>query len=151
MPWATGNGQKHQNFFRVLLTAQGDDRIRTIKVIRAVSNMGLKEAKFLSDEQRNLGEAVMYWANNAEGVNETYVRLVQAADEAGASCRFETRMPEGYGEFERPDDPTIQLAIYLAREFPIKPEEIRKISDILNETPDPVTALRQAANMIETA
>jgi large subunit ribosomal protein L7/L12 len=52
-PGAGGDGAgeaEEQSTFDVLLTAAGDKKIQVIKVVRAATGLGLKEAKALVDE-----------------------------------------------------------------------------------------------------
>ena len=46
---ADGDGEE-QTAFNVMLTAAGDKKIQVIKVVRAATGLGLKEAKALVDE-----------------------------------------------------------------------------------------------------
>ena len=45
-----GEAAEEQTSFDVVLTAAGDKKIQVIKVVRAVTGLGLKEAKALVDE-----------------------------------------------------------------------------------------------------
>ena len=45
-----GAGEEEQTSFDVVLTAAGDKKIQVIKVVRAATGLGLKEAKALVDE-----------------------------------------------------------------------------------------------------
>jgi large subunit ribosomal protein L7/L12 len=45
-----GEAAEEQSTFDVLLTASGDKKIQVIKVVRAATGLGLKEAKALVDE-----------------------------------------------------------------------------------------------------
>ena len=45
-----GEAAEEQSSFDVLLTAAGDKKIQVIKVVRAATGLGLKEAKALVDE-----------------------------------------------------------------------------------------------------
>lgn len=45
-----GAAAEEKSTFDVVLTAAGDKKIQVIKVVRAVTNLGLKEAKALVDE-----------------------------------------------------------------------------------------------------
>src|SRR6058998_3808381 len=47
---ADGDGAEEQTAFDVLLTGAGDKKIQVIKVVRAATGLGLKEAKALVDE-----------------------------------------------------------------------------------------------------
>ena len=47
---ADGGGEEEQTAFDVILTASGDKKIQVIKVVRAATGLGLKEAKALVDE-----------------------------------------------------------------------------------------------------
>ena len=45
-----GGGEEAKDSFDVVLTAAGDKKIQVIKVVRAATGLGLKEAKALVDE-----------------------------------------------------------------------------------------------------
>jgi large subunit ribosomal protein L7/L12 len=45
-----GGGEEEQTAFDVVLTGAGDKKIQVIKVVRAATGLGLKEAKALVDE-----------------------------------------------------------------------------------------------------
>ena len=45
-----GGGEEEKSAFDVVLTAAGDKKIQVIKVVRAATGLGLKEAKALVDE-----------------------------------------------------------------------------------------------------
>ena len=47
---ADGGGEEEQTAFDVILTGPGDKKIQVIKVVRAATGLGLKEAKALVDE-----------------------------------------------------------------------------------------------------
>jgi large subunit ribosomal protein L7/L12 len=47
---ADGGGEEEKTSFDVVLTASGDKKIQVIKVVRAATGLGLKEAKALVDE-----------------------------------------------------------------------------------------------------
>jgi large subunit ribosomal protein L7/L12 len=47
---ADGGGEEEKSSFDVILTASGDKKIQVIKVVRAATGLGLKEAKALVDE-----------------------------------------------------------------------------------------------------
>jgi large subunit ribosomal protein L7/L12 len=46
----SGEAEEEQTAFDVVLTAAGDKKIQVIKVVRAATGLGLKEAKALVDE-----------------------------------------------------------------------------------------------------
>ena len=48
--WRRGRGAEEQTAFDVVLTGAGDKKIQVIKVVRAATGLGLKEAKALVDE-----------------------------------------------------------------------------------------------------
>jgi len=77
---AGGDGavaEEEQSTFDVVITAAGDKKIQVIKVVRAATSLGLKEAKALVDEAP---KAVR------EGVDrEEADKLKQELEEAGAS------------------------------------------------------------------
>jgi len=74
---AGGAEEEEQSAFDVVLTAAGDKKIQVIKVVRAATGLGLKEAKALVDEAP---KAVK------EGVDKDEAeKLKQELLEAGAS------------------------------------------------------------------
>ncbi len=52
-PAAGGEAAEEQSAFDVMLTAAGDKKIQVIKVVRAITGLGLKEAKDLVDGAPN--------------------------------------------------------------------------------------------------
>src|ERR687894_246875 len=73
-------GVSAQAAFDVVLTAAGDKKIQVIKVVRAATSLGLKEAKALVDEAP---KAVR------EGVDRDEAeKLKQELEEAGASVEI---------------------------------------------------------------
>ncbi|MBW3653474.1 MAG: 50S ribosomal protein L7/L12 [Actinobacteria bacterium] len=80
---AGGDGaapEEEQTAFDVVLTAAGDKKIQVIKVVRAATSLGLKEAKALVDEAP---KAVR------EGVDRDEAeKLKQELEEAGASVEI---------------------------------------------------------------
>jgi len=72
-----GAGAEEQTAFDVVLTGAGDKKIQVIKVVRAATGLGLKEAKALVDEAPKPVK---------EGVDrEEADRLKSELEEAGAS------------------------------------------------------------------
>src|ERR1700742_2616520 len=72
-----GPAEEEQSAFDVIITAAGDKKIQVIKVVRAATSLGLKEAKALVDEAP---KAVR------EGVDKDEAeKLKQELEEAGAS------------------------------------------------------------------
>jgi large subunit ribosomal protein L7/L12 len=72
-----GAGAEEQTAFDVLLTGAGDKKIQVIKVVRAATGLGLKEAKALVDEAPKPVK---------EGVDrEEADKLKAELEEAGAS------------------------------------------------------------------
>ncbi|MDQ3675211.1 MAG: 50S ribosomal protein L7/L12 [Actinomycetota bacterium] len=72
-----GDAEEEQTAFDVIVTAPGDKKIQVIKVVRAATNLGLKEAKALVDEAP---KAVR------EGIDKDEAdKLKQELEEAGAS------------------------------------------------------------------
>ena len=68
---------EEQTMFDVVITAPGDKKIQVIKVVRAATSLGLKEAKALVDE---------YPKAVREGVDkDEAAKLKQELEEAGAS------------------------------------------------------------------
>ena len=75
-----GGEAEEQSTFDVVLTAAGDKKIQVIKVVRAATGLGLKEAKTLVDEAP---KAVK------EGIEkEEADKLKQELEEAGASVEL---------------------------------------------------------------
>jgi large subunit ribosomal protein L7/L12 len=82
---AAGDGagaeEEEQTAFNVLLTAAGDKKIQVIKVVRAATGLGLKEAKALVDEAPKPVK---------EGIDrEEADKLKQELEEAGASVELQ--------------------------------------------------------------
>jgi large subunit ribosomal protein L7/L12 len=81
---AGGDGageEEEQTTFNVLLTAAGDKKIQVIKVVRAATGLGLKEAKALVDEAPKPIK---------EGIErEEADKLKQELEEAGASVELQ--------------------------------------------------------------
>ena len=74
---AGGDDAEEQSAFDVMLTEAGDKKIQVIKVVRAATGLGLKEAKALVDEAPKPIK---------EGVDkEEADKLKQELEEAGAS------------------------------------------------------------------
>jgi large subunit ribosomal protein L7/L12 len=72
-----GEEAEEQSAFDVLLTAAGDKKIQVIKVVRAATGLGLKEAKALVDEAPKPVK---------EGIDkEEAEKLKQELEEAGAT------------------------------------------------------------------
>ncbi|HEY3960191.1 MAG TPA: 50S ribosomal protein L7/L12 [Solirubrobacteraceae bacterium] len=72
-----GAQEEEQSTFDVLLTGAGDKKIQVIKVVRAATGLGLKEAKALVDEAPKPVK---------EGIEkEEADKLKQELEEAGAS------------------------------------------------------------------
>ncbi|MGI8557442.1 MAG: 50S ribosomal protein L7/L12 [Solirubrobacteraceae bacterium] len=83
-PAAAGGGgaeeAEEQTAFSVLLTAAGDKKIQVIKVVRAATGLGLKEAKAMVDEAP---KAIK------EGIEKDEAdKLKQELEEAGASVEL---------------------------------------------------------------
>jgi len=86
-PAAAGGGggdaapaEEEQSAFDVVITAAGDKKIQVIKVVRAATSLGLKEAKALVDEAP---KAVR------EGVDKDEAeKLKQELEEAGAGVEI---------------------------------------------------------------
>src|ERR1700727_3623387 len=82
VPAAAGGGDgaaeaEEQSAFDVILTAAGDKKIQVIKVVRAATGLGLKEAKALVDEAPKPVK---------EGIEkEEADKLKQELEEAGAT------------------------------------------------------------------
>ena len=85
-PAAGGGGgdaapaEEEQSSFDVILTAAGDKKIQVIKVVRAVTGLGLKEAKDLVDGAPGTVK---------EGVNQEEADSIKSQlEEAGASVEL---------------------------------------------------------------
>ena len=53
-----GEAAEEKDDFDVVLTAAGDQKVQVIKAVRAITGLGLKEAKELVDSSNTLKEAV---------------------------------------------------------------------------------------------
>ena len=81
-PAAAGDGAaaEEQTSFDVVLTGAGDKKIQVIKVVRAITGLGLKEAKDLVDGAPNTVK---------EGVNQEEADSLKAQlEEAGGSVEI---------------------------------------------------------------
>ena len=77
---AGGAEEEEQSAFDVVLTAAGDKKIQVIKVVRAATGLGLKEAKALVDEAPKPVK---------EGVDKDEAeKLKQELEEAGATVEI---------------------------------------------------------------
>jgi large subunit ribosomal protein L7/L12 len=75
-----GEAAEEQSAFDVLLTGAGDKKIQVIKVVRAATGLGLKEAKALVDEAPKPVK---------EGIDKTEAEKLKAdLEEAGASVEL---------------------------------------------------------------
>jgi large subunit ribosomal protein L7/L12 len=74
-----GAGEEEQSTFDVVLTGAGDKKIQVIKVVRAATGLGLKEAKALVDDLKPVKEG-------AE--KEEADKLKADLEEAGASVEL---------------------------------------------------------------
>jgi large subunit ribosomal protein L7/L12 len=74
-----GAGEEEQSTFDVVLTGAGDKKIQVIKVVRAATGLGLKEAKALVDDLKSVKEG-------AE--KEEADKLKADLEEAGASVEL---------------------------------------------------------------
>ena len=75
-----GGAEEEKTSFDVVLTAAGDKKIQVIKVVRAVTGLGLKEAKALVDEAPKPVK---------EGIEkEEAEKLRQELQEAGATVEL---------------------------------------------------------------
>jgi large subunit ribosomal protein L7/L12 len=79
-PGAGGEAAEEQTAFDVVLTGAGDKKIQVIKVVRAVTGLGLKEAKDLVDGAPGTVK---------EGANQEEADSIKAQlEEAGASVEL---------------------------------------------------------------
>lgn len=79
-PAASAEAAKEQSEFTVMLTAVGDSKVGVIKAVRAITGLGLKEAKDLVD---GAPKAVK------EGVSKEDAEAMQKQlTEAGATCEL---------------------------------------------------------------
>jgi large subunit ribosomal protein L7/L12 len=77
---AGGEAAEEQTEFNVVLTDAGAKKINTIKVVRAITGLGLKEAKAAVEEVPSVLK---------EGVSkEEAEELKKQIEEAGASCEL---------------------------------------------------------------
>ncbi|MFO7578925.1 50S ribosomal protein L7/L12 [Nitrosomonas halophila] len=79
-PAASAAAAEEQTEFSVILTSAGESKVNVIKVVRAVTGLGLKEAKDLVDgAPKPIKEGVS---------KEDAEALKKQLDEAGASCEI---------------------------------------------------------------
>lgn len=79
-PAASAAAAEEQTEFSVILTSAGESKVNVIKVVRAVTGLGLKEAKDLVDgAPKPLKEGIS---------KEDAEALKKQLDEAGASCEI---------------------------------------------------------------
>jgi large subunit ribosomal protein L7/L12 len=79
-PGAPAEAEEEQTAFDVVITATGDKKIQVIKVVRAVTGLGLKEAKDLVDGAPGTVK---------EGVNKEEADSVKSQlEEAGATVEL---------------------------------------------------------------
>ena len=77
---AAGAGEEEKDSFDVILTGAGDKKIQVIKVVRAITGLGLKEAKDVVDGAPGTVK---------EGVNKDEAEKIKAElEEAGASVEL---------------------------------------------------------------
>ena len=77
---AGGDAEEAQSEFNVVLTAAGEKKINAIKVVRAITGLGLKEAKAAVEEVPSVLK---------EGVSkEEAEEFKKQIEEAGASCEL---------------------------------------------------------------
>ncbi|SFI94317.1 50S ribosomal protein L7/L12 [Nitrosomonas sp. Nm34] len=77
-PAAAAPAAEEQTEFSVVLTSAGDNKVNVIKVVRAITGLGLKEAKDLVDGAPKVVKEGIPKAD-AEGIQKQLI-------EAGAAC-----------------------------------------------------------------
>jgi large subunit ribosomal protein L7/L12 len=77
-PAAAAPAAEEQTEFSVVLTSAGDNKVNVIKVVRAITGLGLKEAKDLVDGAPKVVKEGISKAD-AEGIQKQLI-------EAGAAC-----------------------------------------------------------------
>lgn len=75
-----GPAEEAKDEFDVIITAAGEKKVNAIKVVRAITGLGLKEAKDLVE---SAPKAVKEGVNKAEAED-----LKKQLEEAGASCEL---------------------------------------------------------------
>lgn len=74
------DGEEEQHEFEVVITSAGQKKVSAIKVVRAITGLGLKEAKALVDEAPSTVK---------EGINrEEAEDIMKQLEEAGASAEL---------------------------------------------------------------
>ena len=92
-PGAPAEAAEEKSAFDVVITAAGDKKIQVIKVVRAVTGLGLKEAKDLVDGAPGTVK---------EGANQEEADSIKAQlEEAGASVELKYVPRSGPRPFER--------------------------------------------------
>jgi large subunit ribosomal protein L7/L12 len=79
-PVAAASAEEEQTEFSVVLTSGGDKKINAIKVMRAVTGLGLKEAKTAVEETPSVVKEAVSKAE-AEDIKKQF-------EEAGATCEI---------------------------------------------------------------
>ncbi|HSR73682.1 MAG TPA: 50S ribosomal protein L7/L12 [Sulfurovum sp.] len=79
-PAVAAEAAEEQTEFNVVLTSSGDKKINVIKVVRAVTGLGLKEAK---DAVENTPTVLKEGASKEEAED-----IKKQLEEAGASCEL---------------------------------------------------------------
>lgn len=79
-PAEAGAAAEAKDEFDVILTAAGDKKVNAIKVVRAITGLGLKEAKDLVE---SAPKAIKEGVSKAEAED-----LKKQLEEAGASCEL---------------------------------------------------------------
>ena len=75
-----GDAVEEQTEFDVIITAAGEKKVNAIKVVRAITGLGLKDAKAVVDEAPSVVK---------EGVSKDEAEdLKKQLEEAGASCEL---------------------------------------------------------------
>tara|TARA_B100000686_G_scaffold83856_1_gene90636 strand:- start:10061 stop:10435 length:375 start_codon:yes stop_codon:yes gene_type:complete len=79
-PAASSDGEKEKTEFSVVLSAVGESKVNVIKIVRAITGLGLKEAKDLVDGAPK---------SVKEGVSKEDAEAMQKQlTEAGATCEL---------------------------------------------------------------
>src|ERR1044072_1491021 len=115
--------------YEALLTGWSDTKIHAIKALRTTLKIGLKEAKEFCDEAEADGwSAVIFKTTNHQEASRIYNDL--AAESVLHVALREEELEMTTAEWN--------LALFIAKELPIEPDDIRKIADLLSKTTLPI-------------
>jgi len=136
---------RSENWNIVLYGHTFESKIQLVKVLRAGLRIGLKDAKAFADALESGGSVVVFSSENRDTARTVIDWLCKADTNNDLTYSIETP------EIKEPTAIEIKLAIWIARELPVSPDDIRVIANGLAQTSNPVAALKRVADLIESA